>query len=158
MAEGSIVPGKVIRGIRAEEVLLRHFRMVTHSENCIPGNYEDLDAFCRHGNCRHKTSIDISWMCTAMTWYPGNRLASGSRKFVSDMTNISDGNRSGRQSFWTREVNSARVEEPLQTDWSDTFSAYGILLLVYRMAVCSRSSCNCYSNAAPVPDGCFVRI
>lgn len=80
------------------------------------------------------------------------------RKFASDVANMSDGNRSGGQSFWTREVKSARVEEPLQTDCSVIFSAYGMLLLVYLMALCSRSRCMCYSTAAPVLDGCSMRL
>jgi len=40
-AEGSSVRGNVIRFIRAEEVHLRHFRMVTHLENSLPWNYEN---------------------------------------------------------------------------------------------------------------------
>jgi hypothetical protein len=59
-AEGSNLRGNVIRDMRAEGVYLRHFRMVTHLENGLARNYEDLDAFCRHGNCQHKIPIDIS--------------------------------------------------------------------------------------------------
>jgi hypothetical protein len=88
----------------------------------------------------------------------GQQVGRWGRKFVSDVTNISDCNRSGRQSFWRREINSARVEESFQTDWGVTFSVHGILLLFYRMALCRRSWCKCYRTAAPETHRCFVRL
>ena len=57
------------------------------------------------------------------------------RKFLTDVGNISDGNRSGSQRSLTREVNSARVEEHIQKDCSVTFSVWHFILLsVYRVA------------------------
>jgi hypothetical protein len=156
-AEGCSVHGKVTRGIRAEEVHLRHFRMVTHLENGLLWNYEDLDAFCRHENCRHKVSIDILWTCAAMMWCPGNRLADGVASFYlmwpiyRTAIEVED-KASGRE-----KSTCARVEEHLQTDCSVTISVYDILLLVYCMAMYNSSWCMWYSTAAPVLDGCFVR-
>jgi hypothetical protein len=157
-AEGSSVHGNVIRGIRAEEVHLRHFRMVTYLEKW---SSLELRRFRPFLQARKLSAQDIHRHLVNVY---GNDVMSRQqvgrwgRKFVSDVANISEGNRSGRQSFWTREVNSARVEEPLQTNYSVTFSAYVILLLVCCMALCSRSWCECYSTAAPVPGGCFVRL